>query len=114
MCISDRQHADRLKPIAGLLHQLHSIGTEQYIELVAWSASVARPGKNHLESPAAALKTMGCDEAEWAAQINAVRCVWRVVGGSAQMRELARNNGQHRFKRRMRRSGERAPQTETG
>jgi hypothetical protein len=110
----DRDRA-RLKPIAGLLqHQLHQISTEQYIELVAWSASIARPGKHHLESPSAALKTIGCDEAEWAEQMNSVRCGWRVVGGSAKMRELAQKIGQHRFKRRNRRPGDRAPGIESG
>ena len=48
---------------------------------------------------------MGCDEAEWQEQLNAVRCGWRVVGGNAQMRELAQRIGQHRFKRRSRRPG---------
>jgi REP element-mobilizing transposase RayT len=101
---------DRLKPIAGILnHQLHHISTEQYIDLVAWSASIARPGKRHLESPTAALNVMGCDEAEWAEQLNAVRCGWRVVGGSAKMRELAQKIGQLRFKRRSRRPGEAMP-----
>jgi hypothetical protein len=42
------------------------------------------PGKRHLESPTAALKVMGCDEAEWKEQLNAVRCGWRVVGGSGK------------------------------
>jgi predicted metal-binding protein len=93
-------------PVAGLLqHQLHTISTEQYIELVAWSATIYCPGKHHLESPSAALKTMGCDEAEWKEQLNAVRCGWRVVGGSVQMRELAQRIGQQRFKRRSRRPG---------
>jgi hypothetical protein len=109
------QDRDRLKPIAGLIqHKLHQMSTAQYIELVAWSASNARPSKHHLESPAAALKVMGCDEAKWAQQMNAVRCGWRVVGGSAQMREQAQKIGQHRFKRRNRRPGERAPGIESG
>jgi hypothetical protein len=70
---------DRLKPIAGLQHQLHSISTEQYIELVAWSAAMARTGKQHLESPTAALKAIGCDKSELAQQVGAIRCGWRVV-----------------------------------
>jgi hypothetical protein len=113
------QHAqrpsDRLKPIAGLLrHQLHSISTEQYIELLAWSASLACPGKYQLESPAAALNAIDCNEAEWTEQMSALRCDWRVVGGGAQMRELAQKIGQHRFKRRTRRSGEKAQQMKSG
>jgi hypothetical protein len=101
------QHADRapdrIKPIAGLLqHPLHSISTEQYIERVAWSAAVARLGKHHLQSPSAALQAIGCDAAQWTQQMAALRCGWRVVGGSATMRELAQCIGQHRFKRRTR------------
>jgi hypothetical protein len=89
---------------AGLLHhQPHSISTGRYIELVAWSATIYCPGKHHLESPSAALKTMGCDEAEWKEQLNAVRCGWRVIGGCVQMSELAQRIGQQRFKRRSRR-----------
>ena len=100
----------KLKPIAGLLaHTLLDISETHYFDLVAWSASIAQPGKTQLESPAAALQAIGSDEAEWQAQINAVRCGWRVVGGSVQMRALAERIGQHRFKRRTRRPGERPP-----
>jgi hypothetical protein len=55
---------------------------------------VTEPGKHHLESPTAALKVIGCNESEWAQQMGAVRCGWRLVGGSAQMRELAQRIGQ--------------------
>jgi hypothetical protein len=51
---------------------------------------------------------------KWAEQINAVRCGWRVVGGSAKMRELAQKIGQHRFKRRSRRPGESTSRIESG
>ena len=111
---SDRSIA-RLTPIVGLLHhQLHNISSEQYIELVAWSATVYCPGKQHLECPSAALKAMGCDEAQWKEQLNAVRNGWRVVGGSVQMRELAQRIGQNRFKRRNRKPSEAIPVNASG
>jgi hypothetical protein len=60
------------------------------------------------------LKAIGCDESEWTQQMSAIRCGWRVVGGSVQMRKLAQRIGQHRLKRRTRRPGESAPEIESG